>query len=133
MKEPELLIRVIAGFAMFKLTKLGWDTSMTVVPRQLTNQAPRMSFEVPPAELEVGQYWHNHLWRVEMPKPLANEPLKMSNDTEAFVFFKHLSLSRGEVILGRATRVWKAWREDEMELPASERTVCLLTSNFFCR
>lgn len=99
---------------------------MTVVPRQSTNQAPRMSFEVPPTELEVGHDWHNHLWRVEMPKPLVNEPLKMSNDTEAFILFKHLSLSRGEVILGRATRVWKAWREGDMELPASERPVCLL-------
>ena len=82
-----------------------------------------MSFDVPYEELQVGRDWHGHYWRLEMPKPRSDEPSKMSDETEAFILFQHLSLSRGEVILGRATRVWKAWREDEMNLSLSRRTV----------
>ena len=98
---------------------------MTVAPRQLTNHTPCMSFEVPYEELKVGHDWHDHYWRVQLPKPRHNEPFKMLDETEAFILFQHLSLIRGEVILGCATRVWKAWHEDEMELPVCKRTVCL--------
>ena len=124
-KEPHLLIRVIAGLALLDISKLGWDTSLAVVPRLPTcNNSSRMSFDVPYGELDVSHDWYGHYWRLEMPKPRSDEPSKMSDDTEAFILFQHLSLSRGEVILGRATRVWKAWREDEMNLPLSRRTVC---------
>jgi hypothetical protein len=123
-KEPHLLIRVIAGFALLDVSKLGWDTSLAVVPRLPTcNNSSRMSFDVPYGELEVSHDWYGHYWRLEMPKPRSDEPSKMSDETEAFILFQHLSLSRGEVILGRATRVWKAWREDEMNLSLSRRTV----------
>lgn len=123
-QEPHLLVHVIAGFALFEACKLGWDTSLTVVPRPLTDYPSRMSFEVPFGELEVGGDWHDHYWRLEMPKPRSDEPSKMSHETEAFILFQHLSLSRGEVIFGRATRVWKAWRQDAMNFPLSQRTVC---------
>jgi hypothetical protein len=83
-----------------------------------------MSFDVPYGELAAGRDWHRHYWRLEMPKPRADEPSEMSDETEAFNLFQHLSLSRGEVILGRATRVWKAWRQDEMNLPPPRRAVC---------
>jgi hypothetical protein len=101
-----------------------------VIPRAPTDKAPLMSFEVPCEELEVGHDWHDHYWRLEMPKPRVDDPSKMSNEIEAFILFKHLSLIRGEVIMGRATRVWKAWREDEINLPISQRTVCLLFKTF---
>jgi len=119
-------MRVIASFALFEPSKVGWDTSLKVVPRQPNNMVSRMSFEVPYEELNVGHDWHCHYWGVEMPKPRVNEPSKMSNETEAFILFQHLSLIRGEVILGHATRVWKTWHEDEMKLPVSQRTVCRL-------
>ena len=119
-KEPHLLVRVIASLALFEASKLGWDTSLTVVPRLPIINPSRMSFEVPYGELEIGLDWHGHYWRLEMPKPRADEPSIMSHQTEAFILFQHLSLSRGEVILGRATRIWKAWLEDEMNIPLSQ-------------
>jgi hypothetical protein len=104
-QEPHLFVRVIAGFALFEACKLGWDTSLTVVPRPPTDYPSCMFFEVPYNELEVVGDWHDHYWRLEMPKPRSDETSKMSHETEAFVLFQHLSLSRGEVILGRATLV----------------------------
>ena len=95
------------------------------IPQVLTDQA-LMSFNVPYEELEAGHDWHDHYWRLEMPKPWANDPSQMSNQTEAFILLKHLSLIRSEVILGHATRVWKAWHEDQMNLPVSQCTVSLL-------
>jgi Fungal protein kinase len=108
LKQPEFLIRVIAGCALFKPSKLGWDTTMMIVLRQLSNKVPCMSFEVPYNELKVGHDWNNHYWRVEMLKPRVDEPSNMSEEMEAFILFQHLRLIRGEVIMGRATRVWKA-------------------------
>ncbi|TFY75196.1 hypothetical protein EWM64_g8813, partial [Hericium alpestre] len=44
-------------------------------------------------------------------------------DEEEFVLFHALSLARAEVIRGRATRIWKAWRMADMASPAKERPV----------
>ncbi|TFY78658.1 hypothetical protein EWM64_g5356 [Hericium alpestre] len=44
-------------------------------------------------------------------------------DEEEFVLFHALSLARAEVIRGRATRIWKAWRMVDMAMPAKERPV----------
>jgi hypothetical protein len=55
-QEPHLLVRVIAGFALFEAWKLGWDTSLTVVPRPPTDYPSRISFEVPYGELTVFEY-----------------------------------------------------------------------------
>ena len=97
-----------------------------VIPRALADKAPLMSFEVPYEELEVGHDWCDHYLPLEMPKPKVDDPLQMSNETEAFILFEHLSLIRGEVILGRATRVWKAGLKGEMNLPKSQRILCLV-------
>ena len=106
-----------------------------VVPRPPTNEAPRMSFKVPFEELNFGHDWQDHYWRIEVPKPRVDElfKLKMPNGTESFVHFRQLSLGRGEVILDRAMRIWKAWHEDEMELPAHKRKVCLFLTLSRCR
>jgi hypothetical protein len=60
-----------------------------------------------------------------MPKPRDDDPFQMSDDVEKFVLYEGLSLRRGEVILGRATRIWKAWSLDEMDLPQKDRKVLL--------
>lgn len=60
-----------------------------------------------------------------MPKPRVDEPSKISEEMEAFILFQHLILIRSEVIMGRATRIWKAWREDDMELPVYQRLMRL--------
>jgi hypothetical protein len=91
-KVPHLLVCVIAGFDLFEACKLGWDTSLTVVPRSPTDSLSCMSFDVPYGELEVRNVWYGHNWRLKMPKPRADEPSKMSYETEAFILFQLLSL-----------------------------------------
>jgi hypothetical protein len=86
-KEPRLLVRVIAGFTLLQASKLGWDTSLTVVPRPPTYNPSRMSFDVPYEELQVGRDWHGHYWRLEIPKPRSDNRSKMSDETEAFILF----------------------------------------------
>jgi hypothetical protein len=108
LKRPGLFRCVVTRFALSKPSELGWDTSLMAIPRALTDKAPPMSFNVPYEELDVGHDWHYHYWWFEMSKPQVDDPSQRSNETESFILFKHLSLIRGEVILGRATRVLKA-------------------------
>ena len=61
----ELLICIVARFALYKPFELGWDTSLMVIPQALTDKAPLMSFDVPYEELDVGHDWHNHYWRLK--------------------------------------------------------------------
>ena len=42
---------------------------------------------------------------------------------DKFIIFGPTSLSRSQVIVGRATRVWKAWLDVDMEHPPAERRV----------
>lgn len=85
-------------------------------------------------DLPTTEEWEDvYYWQVVMPKPKGsantNDELSASNaDTEVFILFKHISLLRGEVIVGRATRIWKAWRRSQMHLNAEDREV-----RFFCR
>jgi hypothetical protein len=67
----------------------------------------------------------DHYWQLDMPKPREDDPFKMSDAVEKFILHEGLSLRRGEVILGRATRIWKAWAWDEMHLPQNSRKVPL--------
>ncbi|KAI0924831.1 hypothetical protein AcV7_010428 [Taiwanofungus camphoratus] len=63
-------------------------------------------------------------WVVQMPMQKEGNPVEMQADVmETFILWKSISLSRAEVIRGRATRVWKAWHEKDMGLPESEREV----------
>ena len=73
--------------------------------------------------------WNNaqeeHYWLLEMPKPKQGAEYGVMDDTETekFVLYKGISLNRGGVIRGRATRIWKAWLLDEMDKPPQERRV----------
>lgn len=53
--------------------------------------------------------------------------LKHTNDSparsEKFVLFKALSLLRGHVVLGRATRVWQAWKWEDIVRKVDDREV----------
>lgn len=58
-------------------------------------------------------------WRLKIQHPTKNE-------IEVFIIFAMINISRGEVICGRATCVFKVWKESEMNLSESERTVTSL-------
>jgi len=42
---------------------------------------------------------------------------------DTFIIFGRTSLSRSQVIVGRATRVWRAWKDVDMGRPPAERQV----------
>ncbi|KAH9932175.1 uncharacterized protein B0H18DRAFT_1137044 [Fomitopsis serialis] len=47
-------------------------------------------------------------------------------ETETFVLFKGLNLHQGDVIRGRATRIWKAWLIEDLVLPKEERRLFIV-------
>ena len=89
----------------------------------LREWTPKLSYQVP-----FNTEKEDHYWVLEMPKPKGEGQYGVMDDsaTEQFVLFKALNLQRGPVIRGRATRIWKAWRYDDLPLPPAERKVCLL-------
>jgi hypothetical protein len=120
-----MLIRVIAGIATLPPSQLGWDTTLTALPKPpLGTASPTdtslLSFKIP-YKIKPDDYY----WQLDMPKPREDDPFKMSDGVETFVLYEGLSLRRGEVILGRPTRIWKAWARNEMHLPQNLRKVPL--------
>lgn len=85
--------------------------------------------------------WTDHYWRVEVesaPRSFDTKDKEGENggdnkasDTSetkqpsnfAFIVFEFVSLRRGEAITGRATRIWKAWNEDQMDRQEKDREV----------
>ena len=75
--------------------------------------------------VEWNKAQEEHYWILEMPKPRHGAEYGVMDvmETEKFVLYKGISLNRGGVIRGRATRIWKAWLLDEMDKPPQERRV----------
>lgn len=86
---------------------------MTMVPASNPKEKLVLSYEI--LFDDVAEYY----WRMVVHGIQSDGSVK----EEAFILFHHLSLSRGEVILGRATRIWKAWREEDMKYPPKQRQV----------
>ncbi|KAH9833523.1 uncharacterized protein C8Q71DRAFT_849857 [Rhodofomes roseus] len=131
-KEPRSFIRVIAGICTSSLADLGWDTSMTVIRERnkytqsqfrLSKKNPKFSYQVP-WNVEKEDYY----WVIYMPKPKedAEYGVMDEKDTEKFVLYQALNVQRGEVIRGRATRIWKAWLFDELTLPPEDRQLFIM-------
>ncbi|KAF7978562.1 hypothetical protein HWV62_45486 [Athelia sp. TMB] len=118
-KEPLQLIRVIAGLTTFRPSKLGWDPTFTVYDKNDQNST-RYSFETGLDQKGVKR------WRVEFSEHLSVGPPERTCEARKFIIWKKVDVGRSEVIKGRATRVWKAWAEEEMHLPPGERTVYII-------
>ncbi|KAI0056736.1 hypothetical protein BV25DRAFT_1995433 [Artomyces pyxidatus] len=115
-EEPWKLIQVIAGLMYMDPAQLGWDPTMKMYGKDadgVFQEPPRPSYEWEPADGEEGG---GGTWLVTMNKPGAEDDA--DPETEDFVLWRAPSLSRAEVIKGRATRVWK---KADMPLPPSER------------
>lgn len=119
------------------LERLGWDTSMRAFEtdkdtRNLSFLTLPLSHSIP--FIRAPGKTHYHLV-INMPAPKSSSASKSGSanaqsgatdsvsDTETFVLHKSLSLRRGEHVVGRATRVWKAWLWDDMQKPEAERAV----------
>ena len=125
-------MRVVVGICTMSPAQLGWDTSMTVLKEQeryssafLRSWKPKLSYQVP-----FNTEREDHYWVVDMPKPKGEDEYGVMEEgaTERFVLFKALNLQRGQVIRGRATRVWKAWLFADLSRPPDERKVRLRIS-----
>ncbi|THH13566.1 hypothetical protein EW146_g6674 [Bondarzewia mesenterica] len=123
-QDPKSLIRLIAGIQTLPLSRLGWDPTMKLVASAAfeENSTPsrQWSFMVKDYDPKANNYY----WIVDMPKPRDDDRMKMSETAiETFVLASWVSISRGATILGRGTRIWKAWKKDEMRLPKDKRTM----------
>ncbi|KAF7975929.1 hypothetical protein HWV62_8203 [Athelia sp. TMB] len=118
-EDPRQLIRVIAGLTTFRPSKLGWDPTLTVYDQNDQNSTlPSFKTALNPKGVKR--------WRVEIFEHASVGPPEYTYKAKKFVLWKKVHFGRSEVIKGRATRVWKAWAEDDMHLPASERTVYII-------
>lgn len=129
-----MLIRVIVGIATLPPSKLGWDTTLKVFPKpkpQLETASSADSDKTLSFKVPYKSKLDDHYWQLDMPKPRDEDPFQMSDAVETFILYEGLSLRRGEVILGRATRIWKAWDLNEMGLPQKDRKVLLFLIDSF--
>ena len=126
-QDRRSLVHLIAGFSLIDIDRLGWDTTMTVVHKSMKGN-PLLSYEIQFQDDGHLQWYSEYFWRMVVHGIQPDGNVK----EEAFILFHHLSLSRGEVILGRATRVWKAWREEDMNLPPQQRQVRPLLQYLGC-
>ena len=110
---------------MFGPDRLGYDSSMSLIPRKrvystLDDAQPQPSYRLEWVEQHDDYYWH-----LQMPKPKRDAAYGVMDETEmeTFVLYKAISICKGGVIRGRATRVWKAWLLDDMTKEPVERRV----------
>jgi hypothetical protein len=96
MQNPIELIRIIVSFSKMSLTELGYDPTLELV--------------------EPADSPYKTRWKVNMK-------IDESHNLEPFILFEAISLARAEVICGRSSRIWKAWRMSEMDLPENKREV----------
>lgn len=75
---------------------------------------------------------YRHMWLVSVGKTNSNMSTS-DNDQEKFVLYHALSFARAEVLRGRATRIWLAWKFTDMDRPVKERKVNLIQENYRCR
>ncbi|KAI0069675.1 hypothetical protein K474DRAFT_1610121, partial [Panus rudis PR-1116 ss-1] len=123
-KDPKKFIRVIAGLEMKSPEDLGWDPTMKLVPvntdwSKINQSVLRETYQVDPESPTDGP----HYLVMQIPKPDATKYASYIEGAqmETFILHEAISLTRGRVIVGRATRIWRAWRADEMCLPEKKR------------
>jgi hypothetical protein len=99
----------------------GYDPTMRALLKNDLSGSPIETFK-----LDVNVHRDDFHWLINMPKPKDEGYLNMyENETEDFVLFSEKDLFRGEVIRGRATRVWEAWKKLDMSIAPSKRKVGL--------
>lgn len=126
-QNPEQFIRIIVGLTLLPPTDLGWDPTIQIyVPPEIPGHGQygsgRYSYEAGEnSNIAPIDSTYNRMWVVSMNRPLTNGASDL--DQETFVLYHALSLARAEVLCGRATRIWLAWKLTDMDLPVKERTV----------
>ncbi|TFY73880.1 hypothetical protein EWM64_g10132, partial [Hericium alpestre] len=121
-KAPTMFISIIVGFLLKNPEELGWDPTMQMYvedPKVPGRRGGVPSYLLGENKSSVNKNAYEQMWIVEMPEPGS------PTATEKFVLFRALSLARSEMLRGRATRIWKAWKLKDMDLLKNERPVCI--------
>ncbi|KAI0054822.1 hypothetical protein BV25DRAFT_1903805 [Artomyces pyxidatus] len=120
-REPDKFIKIVAGLMYMNPERLGWDPTMKMylkTPDGDLVEPPLPSYFIEPTRANsVDDY--DTPWQVFVNKPGTED--EDDPEMEEFVLFHALSLARSEVIKGRATRVWCAWKKADMHLPRTNR------------
>ncbi|KAI0047792.1 hypothetical protein FA95DRAFT_1678859 [Auriscalpium vulgare] len=136
-ENPLDFIRVIVGLAVKSPEALGWDPTMQIyfdATERLPRRA-RASYTIDPGDLADEGDLYKTKWVVTLPKPDwdpsaaksdGKDNVGVEDGNERFVLFLALSLSRAQAIVGRVSRVWKAWKWMDMHLPIAERKVYVI-------
>ncbi|TFY81590.1 hypothetical protein EWM64_g2420 [Hericium alpestre] len=140
-EEPLRFIKVILSFIMLRPEELGWDPTMKmyiedVHEGKITRRYGLPSYTIKENEENGTSNAFERMWIVSVPKPSAQPdesrpgdagapPLPLSEEEE-FVVFNAVSLSGSEVVKGRATRIWKAWKMVDMVISKEQRKVYII-------
>ena len=119
-ENPLDFIQVIAAVATLAPWQIGWDPQMMVYdPKSRQSKA----------SYEIGQdagFFNLNLakthWEIDIPRPL-----KEGGGREKVLTLRSLSISRSEVMCGRATLVWEVIRKEELDIDDSEKKVRLFS------
>jgi hypothetical protein len=122
-QTPKIFIQVMASLSLLSPSQLGWDTTMKILknPKKASGGNFDCKYSWETGELKspsIGRAY-NEVWVVDMPIEGENGEIVR----EFFVLFEALSLLRAGVIRGRGTRIWKAWRMNDMHLDKNKRHV----------
>ncbi|KAH9937956.1 hypothetical protein B0H21DRAFT_894112 [Amylocystis lapponica] len=113
-KEPEKFIQVIAALALLNPEQLGWDTSMKLyrphfpAPFQLVH-----SYHESVQFKDFSSTVYETPWAIEMPK-------RDGSGRETFISVRGLSMTRSEIMHGRATVVWEVVKLADIEGDSDE-------------
>ncbi|EIM86708.1 uncharacterized protein STEHIDRAFT_121579, partial [Stereum hirsutum FP-91666 SS1] len=127
-EDPKQLIRVIACMTTKSPFELGWDTHFRMVTSEPNERLEsRPSWEVSGGNrLNPDNPYDQHWWVLSVLKPNAES----NGERENFVLWGAISVARGEVICGRATRVWQAWKQADLELEEAKRKIYVIKDNW---
>ncbi|TFY70025.1 hypothetical protein EVG20_g2910 [Dentipellis fragilis] len=123
-EHPIEFIRAIVGLVVKSPEELGWDPTMQMYAKR---DGERLGHGIYSYNIDanttpiVTNSPYGRMWLVTVHKYQEDASGRM--ETEQFVLFRALSLSRAEVLRGRATRVWKAWRLEDMWMLKEDRPV----------
>ena len=118
-EKPLDFIQVIAAFSILEPWQIGWDPQMMVYdPKSRESKA----------SYEIGQddeFFQLNLakthWEIDIPRPLKE------GGHEKVLTLRALSISRSEVMCGRATLVWEVIRKQDLNINDSEKKVRLFS------
>jgi hypothetical protein len=113
-QEPLRFIQVIAAFSILSPSQIGWDPQMKIYDPESRQSKP--SYEVNVKDCFFEPNLAKTHWEIEIPGLL-------DGPREEVITLCALSISRSEVMCGRATLVWEVIRKQELDIDDRKKKV----------